>query len=74
VQRAVGYRTAAVSDWCGADLGKLTLASTSPPARGPENLKYLIRQGLDIRLFLSLFYQPRRPPFAARNHYLGGVP
>ncbi|ENO93371.1 sulfatase [Thauera sp. 28] len=77
VLRALGYRTAAVSDWCGADLGKFDFGFdiTDLPA-DQWNLKYLVRQGpKDIRLFLSLFLHNRLGrQLLPEIHYLGGVP
>jgi cyclase len=75
--RAAGYRTVAVSDWCGADFGKFGFGFETldlPPDQW--NLRYLIRQGpKTLRLFLSLFTQGewgRR--WLPEIHYLGGVP
>ena len=75
--KPLGYRTAALSDWCGADLGKFSFGfdHTDLPA-DQWNLKYLIRQGpKDLRLFLSLF---AHNPFGRRClpeiHYLAGAP
>ncbi len=77
VLRQLGYRNAAVSDWCGADLGKFDFGyDILDLPKDQWNLKYLIRQGpKDIRLFLSLFLHNR----AGRRllpeiYYLGGVP
>ncbi|MBS0510345.1 MAG: sulfatase [Proteobacteria bacterium] len=77
VLRERGYRTAAVSDWCGADLGKFPFGFDV--LQLPEdqwNLKYLIRQGpKDIRLFISLFAQNRIGRLVLPEiYYLGGVP
>jgi len=77
VLRAVGYRTAAVSDWCGADLGKFDFGFDVADLPADQwNLKYLIRQGpKDIRLFLSLFLHNRvGRHLLPEIHYLGGVP
>lgn len=77
VLRAVGYRTAAVSDWCGADLGKFDFGFDIADLPADQwNLKYLIRQGpKDIRLFLSLFLHNRvGRRLLPEIHYLGGVP
>lgn len=74
---ALGYRTAAVSDWCGADLGKFSLGFDILDLPDDQwNLKYLIRQGpKDIRLFLSLFMHNRVGRLLLPElYYLGGVP
>ena len=73
----MGYRTAAISDWCGADLGKFSFGFDH--ADLPEdqwNLKYLIRQGpKDLRLFVSLFTHNRLGrKLLPELYYLGGVP
>jgi len=75
--RALGYRTAAVSDWCGADMGKFSLGFDILDLPDDQwNLKYLIRQGpKDIRLFLSLFLHNRiGRQVLPELYYLGGVP
>ncbi|HNB05255.1 MAG TPA: sulfatase-like hydrolase/transferase [Thauera aminoaromatica] len=77
ILRALGYRTAAVSDWCGADLGKFDFGfDITDLPEDQWNLKYLIRQGpKDIRLFLSLFLHNRLGRHLLPEiHYLGGVP
>lgn len=72
-----GYRTAAVSDWSGGDLGKFPLGfEILDIPKDQWNIKYLIRQGpKDLRLFLSLFTHNR---FGKRLlpelYYLAGVP
>lgn len=74
---ALGYRTAAVSDWCGGDLGKFSLGFDILDLPDDQwNLKYLIRQGpKDIRLFLSLFLHNRIGRLLLPElYYLGGVP
>jgi len=75
--RAHGYRCAAVSDWSGADLGKLDLGFdlTDTPA-DQWNLRYYLRQGpMDLRLFLSLFTHNRfGKRFLPELYYLAGVP
>lgn len=74
---ALGYRTAAVSDWCGADLGKFSLGFDILELPDDQwNLKYLTRQGpKDIRLFLSLFLHNRIGRLLLPElYYLGGVP
>ncbi|MDY0013829.1 MAG: sulfatase-like hydrolase/transferase [Rhodocyclaceae bacterium] len=75
--RALGYRTAAVSDWCGADLGKFSFGFDVLDLPDDQwNLKYLIRQGpKDIRLFLSIFLHNRiGRRVLPEVYYLGGVP
>ncbi|PWB59962.1 MAG: arylsulfatase [Nitrosomonadales bacterium] len=72
-----GYRTTAISDWCGADLGKLEFGFEN--CNLPEdqwNIKYLLRQGpKDIRLFLSLFSHNKfGQQFLPELYYLAGVP
>lgn len=77
VLRQLGYRTAAVSDWCGADLGKFDFGFDILDLPEDQwNLKYLIRQGpKDIRLFLSLFLHNRIGRLVLPEvYYLGGVP
>jgi len=72
-----GYRTAAISDWCGADMGKYSFGFdyTDLP-KDQWNLKYLIRQGpKDLRLFVSLFTHNRLGRLLLPElYYLGGVP
>jgi len=73
----LGYRTAAVSDWCGADMGKLSFGFDFTDLPEDQwNLKYFIRQGpKDIRLFLSLFtHNQLGRIFLPELFYLGGVP
>lgn len=77
VLAALGYSTAAVSDWCGADMGKFPLGFRY--LQVPEdqwNVKYLIRQGpKDLRLFLSLFtHNELGRLLLPEVYYLGGVP
>ena len=72
-----GYRTAVISDWCGADMGKYSFGFDY--ADLPEdqwNLKYLIRQGpKDLRLFVSLFTHNRLGRLLLPElYYLGSVP
>lgn len=77
VLRQLGYRNAAVSDWCGADLGKFDFGyDVLDLPEDQWNLKYLIRQGpKDIRLFLSLFLHNRAGRLLLPEiYYLGGVP
>jgi len=75
--KARGYRTAALSDWCGGDMGKFSFGfdHTDLPA-DQWNLKYLIRQGpKDLRLYLSLFTHNRLGRLLLPElYYLGGVP
>jgi len=75
--KAQGYRTAALSDWCGGDMGKFSFGFdyTDLP-QDQWNLKYLIRQGpKDLRLFVSLFTHNRLGRlFLPELYYLGGVP
>lgn len=75
--RPAGYRSVVLSDWCGADFGKLDLGfDQAEVAPDQWNLRYLIRQGpKDLRLLVSLFSQHalgRR--LLPEIHYLGGVP
>ncbi|PWG61701.1 sulfatase family protein [Spiribacter halobius] len=73
----LGYRTVAVSDWCGSDLGKFDLGFQELDLPADQwNLKYLIRQGpKDIRLFLSLFLHNRvGKRLLPELYYLAGVP
>lgn len=72
-----GYHTAAISDWCGADLGKFNFGFQETDL--PEdswNLHYMLRQGpKDLRLFLSLFLRNRLGKCVLPEiYYLGGVP
>lgn len=72
-----GYRTAALSDWCGADLGKFSFGFDYLDLPEDQwNLKLFIRQGpKDLRLFLSLFtHNAFGKTFLPEIHYLGGVP
>jgi arylsulfatase A-like enzyme/glycosyltransferase involved in cell wall biosynthesis len=72
-----GYRTAAISDWCGGDMGKFSFGFdyTDLP-KDQWNLKYLLRQGpKDLRLFVSLFTHNRLGRLLLPElYYLGGVP
>lgn len=77
VLRRHGYRTAAVSDWSGGDLGKFNLGFDLLDLPEDQwNLKYLLRQGpKDLRLFLSLFTHNRFGKWALPElYYLAGVP
>ncbi|WP_324780168.1 sulfatase-like hydrolase/transferase [Thiobacillus sedimenti] len=72
-----GYRTAVISDWCGADMGKYSFGfDYSDLPEDQWNLKYLIRQGpKDLRLFVSLFTHNRLGRLLLPElYYLGGVP
>ena len=72
-----GYYTAALSDWCGADMGKFTLGFDYVDVPADQwNIKYFLRQGpKDLRLFLSLFARNRfGKRFLPEIYYLGGVP
>ncbi|MEW5965701.1 MAG: sulfatase-like hydrolase/transferase [Pseudomonadota bacterium] len=75
--RARGYRTAAISDWCGADMGKFSFGFDHTDLPEDQwNLKYLLRQGpKDLRLYLSLFLHNRMGRLLLPElYYLGGVP
>ena len=75
--RAQGYRTAAISDWCGADMGKFSFGFDYTDLPEDQwNLEYLIRQGpKDLRLFISLFTHNRLGRLLLPElYYLGGVP
>jgi arylsulfatase A-like enzyme/glycosyltransferase involved in cell wall biosynthesis len=75
--KARGYRTAALSDWCGGDLGKFSFGFDYTDLPEDQwNLKYLIRQGpKDLRLFVSLFTHNRLGRLLLPElYYLGGVP
>lgn len=75
--RALDYRTAAVSDWCGADLAKFSFGfDITEVPHDQWNLKYFIRQGpKDIRLFLSIFLHNRLGRcLLPEIYFLGGVP
>lgn len=72
-----GYRTAALSDWCGADLAKFSFGFDATDLPEDQwNLKYLLRQGpKDLRLFLTAFTRNRLGRvFLPEIFYLGGVP
>lgn len=72
-----GYRTAAISDWAGADLGKIKYGfEFVETAQDQWNIKYLIRQGpKDLRLFVSLFTHNRFGKiFLPEIYYLAGTP
>lgn len=72
-----GYFTAALSDWCGADMGKFDLGFDYTDVPEDQwNAKLFIRQGpKDLRLFLSLFSRNCAGKyFLPEIYYLGGVP
>ncbi|MDZ7584278.1 MAG: sulfatase-like hydrolase/transferase [Thiobacillus sp.] len=72
-----GYRSAAISDWCGGDMGKYSFGFDYTDLPEDQwNLKYLIRQGpKDLRLYLSLFTHNRLGRLLLPElYYLGGVP
>ena len=75
--KPLGYRTAALSDWCGSDMGKFSFGFDHTDLPEDQwNLKYLIRQGpKDLRLFVSLFTHNRLGRLLLPElYYLGGVP
>ena len=75
--KARGYRTAAISDWCGGDMGKFSFGFDYTDLPEDQwNLKYLIRQGpKDLRLYVSLFTHNRLGRILLPEiYYLGGVP
>lgn len=77
VLRDHGYVTAALSDWCGADMGKFSFGFDFVDLPEDQwNLRFLIRQGpKDLRLFLSLFtHNAFGKHFLPEIHYLGGIP
>lgn len=72
-----GYRTAALGDWAGADLGKFDLGFQELDVPEDQwNLRFFLRQGpKDIRLFLSLFVRNRIGKYLLEEiYYLAGVP
>ena len=75
--KPLGYRTAALSDWCGGDMGKFSFGfDYTDLSEDQWNLKYLMRQGpKDLRLFVSLFTHNRLGRLLLPEiYYLGGVP
>lgn len=77
ILKALGYNTAAVSDWCGADLAKFSFGfDLTDLPEDQWNLKYLLRQGpKDLRLFISAFTQNRLGRLLLPElFYLGGAP
>jgi len=72
-----GYRSVAVSDWAGADLGKLRLHYDECDLPADQwNLKHYLSQGpMDLRLLLTLFTHSRfGRTFLPQLYYLAGVP
>jgi arylsulfatase A-like enzyme len=77
ILKAQGYRSVAVSDWSGADLGKLRFHYDECDLPTDQwNLKYYLSQGpMDLRLFLTLFTHSRfGRTFLPQLYYLAGVP
>jgi arylsulfatase A-like enzyme len=77
ILRRHGYRSAAVADWCGSDLKKLSFDFDEVEAPEDQwNLKYYLRQGpMFLRLFLSLFYDnPIGERFIPEIYYQSGNP
>ena len=75
--KPLGYHSAAISDWCGADMGKLSFGFDYTDLPEDQwNLKYFIRQGpKDLRLFVSMFTHNRLGRLLLPEiYYLGGVP
>lgn len=75
--KARGYNTAAISDWCGGDMGKFSFGFDYTDLPEDQwNLKLFIRQGpKDLRLFVSLFTHNRLGRLLLPEiYYLGGVP
>jgi len=75
--RDAGYETAAVADWAGSDLRKLSFGFERTDVPEDQwNFKYMLRQGpKDIRFFLSLFCHNRfGKTFLPELYYLAGVP
>lgn len=75
--KPLGYLTAALSDWCGSDMGKFSFGFDYTDLPEDQwNLTYLIRQGpKDLRLFVSLFTHNRLGRLLLPEiYYLGGVP
>jgi len=73
----IGYDTAAISDWSGADLGKINFGFKKLNISADQwNLKYLLRQGpSSIRSFLSLFcHNPLGKKLLPELYYLAGIP
>ena len=72
-----GYLTAAISDWCGADLAKISFNFKKTSLADDQwNIKLLLRQGPSlIRNVLSLFTNNALGKrFLPELYYLAGVP
>jgi hypothetical protein len=72
-----GYQTATISDWGGADLGKLDFGFDQADVSPDQwNLKYFLRQGpMDLRLVISLFAHGRFGRTCLPEiYYLPGTP
>ena len=72
-----GYRSVALSDWCGSDLKKFGFGFDEVEAPDDQwNLKYYLRQGpMQLKLFLSLFYNnPLGRLFLPEIYYQSGNP
>lgn len=72
-----GYQTAALSDWCGADMAKFSMGFDYTDVPEDQwNIKFFIRQGpKDLRLLLSLFSQNILGKYYLPEiHYAGGTP
>ncbi len=77
ILKTAGYKTIAISDWAGADMGKMAFGfDQCDLPKDQWNIKYLLRQGpKDIRLFLSLFSHGWfGKKFLPEVHYLAGTP
>lgn len=75
--KPLGYRTTALSDWCGSDMGKFSFGFDYTDLPEDQwNLKYFIRQGpKDLRLFISLFFHNQLGRLLLPElYYQGGVP
>lgn len=75
--REQGYRTLAISDWCGSDLGKFPFGFDAVDLPEDQwNIRFLLRQGpKDLRLFLSLFTHNRFGRWLLPEiYFLAGVP
>lgn len=75
--RRQGYRTAALSDWCGADMAKFSMGFDYTDVPDDQwNIKLFIRQGpKDLRMFLVLFCLNEFGKYLLPEiHYLGGIP
>ena len=75
--RDQGYRTLAISDWCGSDLGKFAFGFEAVDLPEDQwNIRYLLRQGpKDLRLFLSLFtHNAFGRHMLPELYFLAGIP